>query len=135
MIGKATSGKRRQQHRLQESSSHPFRTRPPDQKTNQNLFEVLVDRDPVVIDGRFEHHLLQVREIAREGLVVAVGDLVGLGEDRRPPFHVEKPHRPAKIKAQLLRIEQMKDRRVVPPEPQMLEARPQLGRARRTGPR
>ena len=60
MIGKATSGKRRQQHRLQESSSHPLRTRPPDQKPNQNLLEVLVDRHPVVIDGRFEHHLLQV---------------------------------------------------------------------------
>ncbi len=60
MIGKATSGSAASSIGCKKAHRTPFRTRPPDQKTNQDLFKVFVDRHAVVIDGRFEHDLLQV---------------------------------------------------------------------------
>jgi hypothetical protein len=45
-----------------------------------------------------------VVEVAAERRVVAVGDLVRLGEHRRPAFHVEEAHGSAELEAQFLRV-------------------------------
>jgi hypothetical protein len=77
----------------------------------------------VIIDRGFEHHRPEVLLVGLKRLQVALGDLGGLGEDRRAPLHIQETHRPPKVEGQLLRIEQMKNHRVVLAEPQMLEAR------------
>ena len=85
-------------------------------------------RHAMVIDRRFDDDLPQPCKIAVQRRVIAVGDFVGLGEDGRAAFHVEKPHRPLKREAQLLRIEQVKRRQVVLAKPQVLEGALQFGR-------
>ena len=122
MIGSATSGKRGQQHRLQEAHRTPFGPRPADQKPHQHLLIIFVDAHAMIIDGRLQHDLAQVVEIAAERLVIAVGDLVGLGEERRPPSMSRNRMGRRKSKLELPRVEQMKHRHVVLAEPQVLEA-------------
>ena len=76
----------------------------------------------MVVDGRLQDDLAERVEVAAERLLVAVGDLVRLGEDRGAAFHVEEPHRPAEGEAQLPGVEQVEDRDVMLAEPQVLEA-------------
>src|SRR5581483_10502583 len=84
----------------------------------EHLFVVLVENHSMIIDGRFEYDFLECRLVVGERLMVAIGDFVWLGEDRRPAFHIEKPHRPAESETQLQGVEQMKHGDIVLAETQ-----------------
>ena len=101
---------------------------PSDEEPHQHFFVIVIEQHAVIVDRRFEHVLLEGRLVIGQRSQVAVGDIVRVGEDRRAPFHVEEPHRPAKVEVNLLRIEQVEDGHVVPAKPQMLKtAAEQLG--------
>src|SRR5262249_15828848 len=123
MIGRATNGRAASSMGCKKlTSTAPLRAGSPDEKPDQELLVGPIDGDPVIVDARFAHHLLQLLEVFAEGLVIALDDLVGLGEEGRASFHVEEPHGPPEVEAELLRVEQVEDRRVVLAEPQVLEA-------------
>src|SRR5579875_2744816 len=96
-----------------------------DKETSQHLLIILAHTNSMIIDRRFQYDLAQRFFIGFSCPMITVGNLIRLGKDRRSPFHVEEPCRPAKVEAQLQRIEQVKNGHVVSAKAQMLEAAPQ----------
>ena len=69
-----------------------------------------------------QQDLSQIFQVKLYGFVVAVGDIVGFGKDCSAAFHIEKSGRSFEFEAELLRIEQVKDRHIVLAKMQVLKA-------------
>src|SRR5262249_41959720 len=103
------------------NSSRAPPARAADQESNQYLFVIVLQSDTVIVNAGFQHHAPQALQITGDRFVIALGNLTGFGEDRRPPLHIEEPHRPVELEGQLLGIKQMKDGGIVLAEAQVLK--------------